>query len=197
MNTQIADHTEQPNKYTCQSAAIAKVLGKTSHHDVMDIRQSLLSKAQPRGTMSGDPYVMGHYLESRVEEYRYLNEGSLNDLMEWVERGPDHEAIVHGFPTTAGHVWGVEKLVTRPNGYRYFQCDDPWYEYDFPNARYTNKSGANVLYSEIGMWAYCVRSWSKAQAMEAYREGISRYFESGFVDSIMAEKGGWIHLIRN
>lgn len=196
METKISDHLEQPDKYTCQSAAIAKVLGGSTHHDVMKVRRSLLNKARARGSMSGDPSVMADYLEPRVQEYKYLPQGSLVDLLEWVSKGPGYEAIIHGFSTTSGHVWGVEDI-HKQDQFLYFKCDDPWYEYDFPNARFTQRPGANVLYSEVAMWSHCVKAWSFGQAVEAYREGIQRYYEPGFVEKIMKEPGAWIHLIRN
>ena len=196
--TKITDHLEQPDGYTCQSAAIAKVLGKTTHHEVWDVRSALLEDARRSGTMSGDPNVMGRHLAPRVEEYHYNPKASLNDIVDWVVRGKGYEVIIHGFTTSAGHVWGIEDATPRNDPSRVnFQCDDPWYEMDFPRNEFTRRSGANVVYSDCAIWAYCVMAWNNAQAVEAYARALSNVHDEDFQDSMYETRGAWVHFIKN
>lgn len=71
MSTKVLDYVAQPNAYTCQSACIAKVLGTT---DVEGIRAALEAIGTP-----GSPATMGEYLKSRVQFYKFLTSGSLED----------------------------------------------------------------------------------------------------------------------
>lgn len=176
--TKILDYSRQPDAVTCQSTAIAKVTGG----DIMTIRNALLQNGA-----AGDPYNMGDYLKPRVKQYKYLPQGNLNELVEWVTQGVGYEAIVHGFTTNSGHVWGVETAIPED---KVFICDDPWAEFDFPGERYLNKSGKNVAYSYRAMWAYTVASWSFPQAREAYIGTRSKAFD-------MNQRGGWFHLVQN
>lgn len=175
--SKILDYLEQPDQFTCQSAAIAKVLGT---EDVYGVRAALTAG----GRIAGDPANMGEYLAPRVKEYRYTDKGSLIQIENWVTQGPGYEVIVHGNTTRAGHVWGISDADPKN---RVFVVDDPWYEYDFPRARFTTQTGKNCLYSYRAIWAYCVASWSWEQAAELYA--------SGSVDS--NEPGAWVHFIRN
>jgi hypothetical protein len=185
--SKILDHVEQPDAVTCQSAAIAKVLGMGSNQNIHAIRSDLLAIARRRGTKAGDPAVMAEYLAPRVEEYRYSGNGSVQDVINWVTKGPGYEVIIHGFTTISGHIWGIEDVVEDTHTRLFFKVDDPWYEFDFPNNRYTQRTGKNVHYSGLAIWAYCVIAWNNAQAVDAYQRGsMSR-----------TEKGAWIHFIKN
>ena len=169
----------QPDGNTCQAACIAKVLGT---QDVWGVRQDLLELGTP-----GDPAVMGQYLKSRVKEYRYHPEGSLNYAIEALDRG--YTIITHGWFTPSGHVitlvgWEHADPLMK---YR-FIVDDPWGEFDFPTATYdTQASGDNRHYSARGLYAYCVRSRSFDHAQLLYQ---GRQLD-------MNDGDAWFHLIKN
>lgn len=177
--TKIADYTRQPDAVTCQSAAIAKILGQTSPSHVQNIRQGLLQLG-----VAGDPLVMGRYLEPKVKQYHWEPAGTLDQLRDWTERGPGYEAIIHGMTTGSGHVWGVQDYDEHLDA---FICDDPWAEFDFPNHRYLNKSGANVPYSALGIYSYTVVSWTEQQAIQAYRSRVVNW----------SKRGMYLHMIHN
>lgn len=186
--TDILDHVEQPDAYTCQSAAIAKVLGQGSIHQINAIRSNLNADARTRGTMAGDPSVMGAYLTPRVESYTYKHDANLQEIIDWVTQGKGYECIIHGFTTQSGHVWGIEDAEKVGQNW-VFRCDDPWYEFDFPGNRFTQNSGANVGYSDLATLAYCVKAWSNWQGVDAYRKG--RY------QGMLGDRGAWVHFIKN
>ena len=185
--TEIADYAWQPDAVTCQAAAIAKKLGKSSAEDIQEIRQDLLDIARPSGAMAGSTWVMGEYLKPKVKEYRFSSNANLVDIAEWVEQGPGFECIIHGVTTGSGHVWGIEDVSVYTETKLSFVCDDPWAEFDFPRNRYLNKSGKNVVYSGLAIWAYCVKSFDNATAYYLYKNGeMSRL-----------DRGAWVHFIRN
>jgi hypothetical protein len=179
--TKILDHLEQPDSSTCQAAAIAKVLGT---QDVMAIRNELLA-----GGVAGDPQNMGRLMKREVSKgnlkfYEYQGAATLKNLEDWVTQGKGYEAIIHGFFTPGGHVIGVEDAYPAN---RFFRVDDPWYEFDFPSARFTKLSGKNKEYSYLGIYSYCCASWSFREAQELY---ASRQV-------VMSNPGLWMHKIRN
>lgn len=196
--SKIVDHVEQPNSLTCQAAAIAKVLGQPSLHQINAIRSNLVAMGRERGTMAGSPSVMGDYLKPRVEHYAYSGNASINEIAEWVKQGRGFEVITHGFFTMSGHIIGVEDVTYLENGRKRFRVDDPWYEFDFPNNRYTNRSGANVQYSDLGIWAYCVKALhSNNEAKGFYQKGFSRLNDPSQLAEIENTKGAWVHYIKN
>lgn len=181
METRIIDHLEQPDIVTCQSAAIAKVLGTSN---ITQVRRDLTSMG-----VAGDPSVMGAYMrtmvnQGRLKQYIYNPQGSLKDLENWVTQGKGYEAIIHGFYTPSGHVIGVENALPES---RQFVVDDPWYEFDYPSGSYTRLSGKNNLHSYLGIFSYCVASWSPKQARELYRK---RFYD-------METRGMWLHMVQN
>ena len=180
--TNIADYTRQPDSVTCQSAAIAKVLGQTDPASVQRVRRDLLQLG-----VAGDPLVMGRYLEPRVKEYQWAPNGTLAQLRDWVTQGTGYEAIVHGMTTGSGHIWGVTDYEPSDRLGGFFNCDDPWACFSFPEHRYLNKSGNNVPYSALAMYSYCVVAWTEQQAINAYRAGAIDW----------AKQGMYLHLIRN
>jgi hypothetical protein len=60
----ILSYVPQIDEITCQSAAIAKMIG---YDDVAGVRADLEEMGEP-----GSPAVMGKYLRERVQQYRYL-----------------------------------------------------------------------------------------------------------------------------
>lgn len=185
--TNIVDYAWQPDAVTCQSAAIAKVLGKSSAEDIQEVRRALLEIARPSGAMAGSTWVMGEYLAPRVKEYKFSDSASLVDIADWVSQGPGYECIIHGVTTGSGHVWGIEDVFEYTTTTLKFKCDDPWAEFDYPGNRYLNKSGKNVIYSGLAIWAYCVVSYDNPTAARNYRSGkMSRH-----------DKGAWVHFVRN
>jgi hypothetical protein len=187
--SKILDFVEQPCENTCQAAAIARVVGTT---DVMSIRRELLGISSRRGTMSGDPYVMGEYLKANVQEYQFIVDASLNQAKEALEQ--DYNLITHGWFTRLGHVIGIspfengEPYKPHPTLNTYaFNCEDPWYRFHFPSWTYTRLSGNNVPYSAFGMYASCVASSGFGHAQQLYRRGE--------LNSNL--KNMWLHLIKN
>lgn len=191
----ILDDVQQPDANTCQSAAIARVIGET---DVHRVRAALQRIARCRGTAAGDPWVMGDFLKARVQQYKFLEKGSLNDLRGALDQG--FHAITHGWFSPFGHVIGVsgwghvgtdgQWRLRQPdpdNGWVYFKSEDPWFEFDFGAGRFTNRHGDDVPYSAFGLYAYCVAGWSYAQAREIYARGV---LDSG-------KGGAWLHLVKN
>jgi hypothetical protein len=187
--SKILDFVEQPDENTCQSAAIARVIGT---NDVMTVRRGLLDISGRRGTMSGDPAVMGDYLRSRVQEYQFFADASLELAKESLAQG--YNLITHGWFTRAGHVIGIspfadgEPYKPHPTLNTYaFNCEDPWYRFHFPSWSYTRLSGNNVPYSAFGMYASCVASNGFGHAQQLYRRGE--------LNSNL--KNMWLHLIKN
>ncbi|AFY66186.1 hypothetical protein [Geitlerinema sp. PCC 7407] len=177
--SKILDYVPQPDAHTCQSACIAKVLGTTN---VAEIRSALNSIGTP-----GDPHVMGDYLKSRVKSYKFLESGSLIDAKEAIDDGC--VVITHGWFTQSGHVICLigHEPDSRTLSYR-FIVDDPWEEFNFPDARYIpGRSGDNVRYSSYGVYAYCVASSSYEHAAQIYAQG----------QLMSSEKGAWLHIIKN
>lgn len=187
--SKILDFVEQPDVNTCQSAAIARVVGTT---DVMAIRRELLGISSRRGSMSGDPYVMGDYLRENVQEYQFIVDASLNEAKEALEQG--YNLITHGWFTRSGHVIGLSPF---PDGEPYkphpslntyaFNAEDPWYRFSFPSWSYTRLPGNNIPYSAYGIYAACVASASASHGAQIYRRGE--------LNSSM--KNMWLHLIKN
>lgn len=188
------EHVAQPDMNTCQSAALARVLGTT---DVMKVRYGLLDIAAERRSMAGDPLVMRQYCEARLPNYSYNANASINDMRAVWDSGGD--VVVHGNFTWSGHVIGGSGYGWRDGagqwylgephpvtGLYYMRSEDPWDEFDFVSGRYAGigpDAGNNKPYSFHGIYAYCVASWSLPQAEEVYA--------SGRLDS--NEKGAWLH----
>jgi hypothetical protein len=177
--SQILDYVAQPNAYTCQSSCIAKVLGTT---DVEGIRAALEAIGDP-----GSPDVMGQYLKSRVQFYKFLVSGSLEDVKNALDDGC--VVITHGWFTESGHVITLVGYESDPETLSYrFIVDDPWMEFSFPSAQYIpNSSGDNVRYSSYGLYAYCVASSNYRNAAQIYAQGTL----------LSSEKGAWLHIIKN
>jgi len=179
MSSKILDHVEQPDVYTCQSAAIARVVGTT---DVMSIRHALTQG----GREAGDPWNMGRYLEKYCQYYKFSPTASLNDARKALEEGC--HLITHGFFTGSGHVIGLSRVEADPKTLSYrFNAEDPWYEFDFPSWSYTRNSGNDVSYSSYGIYAACVASSGVSHAAEIYRRG----------ELNSAMKNMWLHIIKN
>ena len=181
MSTRILDHLEQPDASTCQATAIAKILGTT---DVRAIRNRLLEIG-----IAGDPAVMGTLMREEVargglKHYEYNGNATLKELEDWVTQGQGFEAIVHGYFTPVGHVIGVEDAYPEA---KFFKVDDPWYEFDFPRARFTNRGGKNQRYSYVGIYSYCCGSWSFNQAKDLYAKN----------SLAMTVPGLWLHKVQN
>jgi hypothetical protein len=177
--SQILDYVAQPNAYTCQSSCIAKVVGS---NDVEGIRAALEAIGEP-----GSPDVMGQYLKSRVQSYKFLVSGSLEDAKNALDDGC--VVITHGWFTESGHVITLVGYESDPRTLSYrFIVDDPWKEFDFSSAQYIpNSDGNNVCYSSYGVYAYCVASSSYRNATQIYAEG----------KLLSSEKGAWLHIIKN
>lgn len=187
--SRVLDFVEQPDVNTCQSAAIARVCGTD---DVMSVRRALLGISSRRGSMSGDPYVMGEYLRENVEEYQFLPDASLLDAREALTDG--YQLITHGWFTGSGHVIGLspfedgEPFKAHPETGSYaFNAEDPWYEFNFPSWSYTRRSGDDVRYSAYGIYAACVASANCSHAAAIYRRG----------ELNSQTKNMWLHLIKN
>lgn len=200
--TKIADYSRQPDGLTCQAAAIAKVLGNPSAAGVGEVRRALLSMGIP-----GDPAVMGAYMRTRVAQYRFDSAASLSAVAEWVSQGAGYECITHGWFTGSGHVIGVEDVVGWETPHPAFRVDDPWAEFSFSTGLYVNRSGANVAYSALGMWAYCVASYSYTQANTLYRQAVASpvaWFTDvptnakvNALETVRNQANAWVHFIRN
>lgn len=177
--SKILDYVAQPNAYTCQSSCIAKVLGTT---DVARIRAALEAIGEP-----GSPDVMGQYLKSRVQSYKFLVSGSLENAKDALDEGC--VVITHGWFTGSGHVIALVGYEPDPETLSYrFIVDDPWMEFNFADAQYIPKSsGNNVRYSSYGIYAYCVASSSHKHATQIYTQG----------KLLSSEKGAWLHIIKN
>lgn len=187
--SRIRDYVEQPDENTCQAAAIARVIGSTN---VMEVRQALVDISGRRGSMSGDPAVMGDYLRSRVQEYQFIPDASLELAKESLTQG--YHLITHGWFTRSGHVIGIspfeggEPYKPHPaTGSYAFNAEDPWYEFDFPIWSYTRRSGDDARYSAYGLYAACVASSGFGHAQQLYRRGE--------LNSTL--KNMWLHLIKN
>jgi hypothetical protein len=172
--SKVLDYVEQPDARTCQSAAIARVIGST---DVYAVRSALEKIGTP-----GDPAVMGVYLRDRVREYKYLGNASISDLRAALKEG--YQAIVHGVFTGSGHVIGISGADGDD-----FICEDPWAGFYFMHWTYApwNRSGNDIRYSAHGIYAACVAGQSPDDAWAIYRRG-----------ELDSNRGGlWLHLIRN
>jgi hypothetical protein len=191
--SKILDFVEQPDVNTCQSAAIARILGTT---DVYQIRKELSGISYKRGTAAGDPWAMAEFLEPRIQEYKFLDRGSINDAKAALDEG--FEIITHGWFTQSGHVIGLsgwghmangEWVLGKPDdrGWVYFKAEDPWYEFEFARWRYSNRPGDDVPYSAYGIYAACIASWSYSGAIDIYGRGE--------LDSSLGR--GWLHLCKN
>jgi hypothetical protein len=177
--SKVLDYVAQPDAYTCQSACISKILGTT---DVKAIRAALEAIGDP-----GDHEVMGQYLKSRVQSYKFLLSGSLEDAKDALDDGC--VVITHGWFTGSGHVICLVGYESDPKTLSYrFIVDDPWMEFSFPDAQFIpNRSGDNVRYSSYGIYAYCVASSSYENAQHIYDRGTL----------LSSEKGAWLHIIKN
>lgn len=177
-DSKILDFVEQPNDYTCQAACIAKVLGTD---DVMSIRRELESIGKP-----GSPATMGQVLMGKVKHYHYSPIGSLNEAAKWCDE-PDTVVITHGWFTGSGHVITLVRPVTMDNGWQGFTVDDPWYEFNFPQWNFTQRTGDDVVYSRYGLYAACVVG---SDVNDAYRIYKRKELDSGI-------KNAWMHFIQN
>ncbi len=177
--SKILDYVAQPNAYTCQSACIAKVLGTS---DIEGIRAALEAIGAP-----GSPETMGQYLKSRVQSYKFLLSGSLEEAKDALD--DSCVVITHGWFTGSGHVIALVGYEPDPKTLSYrFIVDDPWMEFSFSSAQFNpNSSGNNVRYSSYGMYAYCVASSSNESAVQIYGQG----------KLLSSEKGAWLHIIKN
>lgn len=182
----IAPYIKQPNDFTCQSACIAQMLGFSSAADVLQIRRELEKMAQP-GEQPGSPFLMERYLKSRVKEYKYNGDASLNDAKRDLDQG--YKLIIHTYLTN-GHVINVMGYEPNPaNGSYSFIVDDPWSEFDFPSWSYPlpRTSGNDLRYSAYGIYAAAVAGQSKDDAFRIYKR---RELDSN-------RKGMWMHSIKN
>lgn len=181
MSKEPLGHVEQPDSRTCQSAAIARLIGS---QDVFSVRRELEKLAITRGTECGDPYVMGDFLRAKFgDRYHFTDAASLNQLKSALERGC--QCITHGWFTSVGHVLGVSGFEEK-EGKTLFICEDPWFEFDFLTGRYTNRTGDDVRYSAFGLYAYCVASFSYQGAREIYARR-----------ELNSAKGAmWLHIVQ-
>lgn len=177
--SKILDYVAQPNAYTCQSACIAKMLGTS---EVQEVRAALEAIGQP-----GCPTTMGQYLKPRVQSYKFLVSGSLEDAKNALDEG--YVIITHGWFTGSGHVIALVGYEPDPETLSYrFIVDDPWMEFNFADAQYIpNSSGNDVRHSSYGIYAYCVASSSHGHAEQIYTQG----------KLLSSEKGAWLHIIKN
>lgn len=183
MASKILEYVEQPDARTCQSAAIAKVIGTT---DVQAVRAELDAIAAKRGSIAGDPGVMATYLDSEIDDYRFTYSGSLRDVRQALTNGA--VVITHGWFTDSGHVVTIVGTEPDPRTLSYsLIVDDPWYEFNFPTWSYTRRHGNNRTYSSYGMYAAIVASVSPWQAQQIYTRGE--------LDS--AKEGAWLHICKN
>ena len=173
--SKILDDVQQIDDSTCQSAAICRVIGST---DVAKVRSDLLNIGCP-----GDPDVMGHYLVSRVREYKWLRYGSIHDAIDGLANG--YQIITHGYTTHSGHVIGLSGY---DSAAQVFIAEDPYGEFDFPSWSFTGSSGNNARYSVRAIWCACVAGASCDDAYQLY---------SNRVEPDWAQKNMWIHLIKN
>lgn len=177
----ILDYVPQIDAVTCQSAAIARVVGD---HNVAKIRRELLRLGTP-----GDPAVMGEYLRPRVKDYCYLGNGCLADAIDAIDAG--YQLITHGWFTGSGHIIGISgwDLNTQT-----FIAEDPWYEFHFQEWSYEPYAvdGDDMNYSARGIWAACVVGHSPDDAFRCYLEAAPRLTKEQFRD-----RGMWLHMIKN
>jgi hypothetical protein len=180
MESKILDYVPQYDALTCQSAAIARVIGCSN---VKKIRNELLRMGVP-----GDPAVMGEYLNSYVKEYKYHGQASLNDAIKALEDG--WQLITHGWFTTSGHVIGISGWDAET---RKFNAEDPWYEFHFNEWSYAPwiVDGDDMPYSDRGIWASCVVGQSADDAYWNYHQTqvlLPKHYE---------DQGMWLHMIKN
>lgn len=180
MDSKILDYVPQYDALTCQSAAIARVIGSTN---VAQIRRDLLRLGVP-----GDPAVMGLYMQPRVKEYRYHGQASLNDAIEALKNG--YQLITHGWFTTSGHVIGISAWDEKR---RCFIAEDPWFEFHFPGWTYEPWEiyGDDMPYSDRGIWASCVVG---ASAYDAHRQYLANPVLTA---ERYSDRGMWLHAIKN
>jgi hypothetical protein len=124
---------------------------------------------------------MGGYLKSKVKEYKFLINGSLDDMRDGLESG--YKIITHGWFTSYGHVISIVDFKGDN-----FICDDPWAEFNFPTFSYDfSKTGDDVKYSALGIYATCVAGKGYGDSRNINRRGkLSN-----------TENGAWVHLIKN
>jgi hypothetical protein len=171
--SKVLGYVMQPDPQTCQSAAIARVLGTT---DVMKVRNSLTSMGA-----AGDPAVMGAYLKPLIKEYKYSGNASLDEAIAALKAG--YQLITHGWFTGSGHVIGLSGFDGKN-----FNAEDPWAAFSFPSWSYDfNKSGDNQQYSALGIYASCVVGQSVSDSYRVY--------QCGKVD--FAAKGMYLHMCKN
>lgn len=179
MTSKIIDEVvQQPDAFTCQSACIAKVLGT---QDVYAVRSDLEALGIP-----GDPRVMGLYLRDRVGQYEFIQNGSITQAVMALKAG--FTIITHGWFSRSGHVITLVDFDETAGTKGSFVVDDPQGEFHFTQATYdTSVVGENLRYSTLGIYAYCVASWSKPDAEAYYRHGS---FDP-------RHPGAWLHLVKN
>jgi hypothetical protein len=171
----ILGYVRQPDSSTCQSAAIARILGT---NDVMKVRRELLAIGS-----AGDPGVMGAYLKPLIKEYQYSGNASLQNAIDALNAG--YQLITHGWFTGSGHVIGLSKY---DDAKKVFNAEDPWAAFNFPDWSYDfNKSGDNQPYSALGIYASCVVGQSMSDAF--------RIYQGGKID--FAAKGMYLHMCKN
>jgi hypothetical protein len=183
MATKVLDYVPQYDAMTCQSAAIARVVGST---DVRAVRNDLLCMGVP-----GDPAVMGEYLTANVKEYRYHGQASLDDAIEALREG--YQLITHGDFTDSGHVIGLSAWNATT---KKFNAKDPWFEFHFTNWSYYpyEIDGDDQQYSARGIWAACVANPVGAGAMNAYQ----LYLDNPTLTAAQYRQPGmWLHMIKN
>ena len=183
MATKVLDYVPQYDVMTCQSAAIARVIGSTN---VRQVRNDLLRMGVP-----GDPTVMGLYLKDRVREYRYHGQASLDDAIEALRDG--WEIITHGDFTDAGHVIGLSAWNATT---KKFQAEDPWFEFHFSDWSYYpyEIDGNDQQYSARGIWAACVANPIGAGAANAYELYVANPVLTA---AQYRQPGMWLHMIKN
>lgn len=177
--SKVIDDVKQPDENTCQSAAIARVLGT---QDVWGVRAELTRG----GAVAGDPWNMGRYMAAHVRDYRFLPNASLNDATKALDEG--YQLITHGYFTTAGHVIGLSGYEPDPRTLSHrFIAEDPWYEFEFQKWRYSRHDGNDVRYSSYGIYAACVASHGLSHAHQIYKRG----------ELNNSMRNMWLHIIKN
>jgi hypothetical protein len=176
MASQILDYVLQPDAYTCQSAAICRVIGDRS---VAQVRSELEALGEP-----GNPAVMGDYLRPRVAEYHLNMNASLRQAIQACRDG--YHLITHGWFTASGHVLGLRDYDASTET---FVAEDPWCEFDFAGWTYDHSaSGNDCRYSARGIWAACVVGSGPGDAHALY-----------LGDRLVGldDQGMWLHMIKN
>jgi hypothetical protein len=178
----VLDYVAQPNGYTCQSAAICRVIGSYS---VMGVRYQLDTIAESMGSIAGDPAVMAKYLnqcvtDGKISAYQFVESASLNMAIAASKKGD--QLITHSWLTDAGHVFGISGWDPATKKYK---TEDPYGEFSFPEWQYVSEDGDDRSYSALAIYAACVASYSVDQAIQIYQDGKVDY----------DEKNMWLHII--